>query len=190
MIDRMQFARVMGGFADRIGRALAPATAEMYYAVLTRALDTAEFVAGAEVVFGTHQFNTWPAPQQFIDAAKPPEAVALVGGELFERVLSIAANAYRPSAERESEIAALGPDAVRAYRAAGGRREFENVLESDVKWLRRTFCENYVAAVTEGGLRRSHVSLPASDTPAGQLIADTANRLTMPPLRALPKPVV
>lgn len=181
MIDRPAFARVMGVFADRIGRPLAPETAELYYAVLSADLETDEFLAGARVVFQVHRFNTWPAPQQFIDAARPPAAIALAAGELFERVLAIAANAYTPLAERTAQIAALGADVERAYRAAGGRREFENVLEADVKWLRKAFCESYQAAVIDTEARRSaHVALAAVDATARDLIDQAAEQLGIP----------
>ena len=144
MIDRLAFAKVMGGFADKIGRAVAPETAEMYFDVLGEALTTDEFLAGARIVFRSHGYNTWPSPEQFIAAAKPQTASTLTGAEAFEKVLSVT-NDPR-IADRNALILAMGPTVERAYRAAGGYREFANVLEADVKWLRKSFVEAYELA--------------------------------------------
>lgn len=164
MIDRVAFARVMGGFADRIGRALAPETAEMYFDVLASALTTDEFLAGARIVFRTHRYNTWPEPEQFIAAAKPLPVAALSGAEAFEQVLSLA-NDPR-IADRNTRIACLGPLVERAYRAAGGYREFANVLEADVKWLRRSFIEAYeMAADSAARTNDAATSLAAISAP-------------------------
>lgn len=153
MIDRTEFARAMAAFADRIGRALAPATAEAYYETLSEALTTEEFLAGARVVFRAHQFNTWPAPQQFIDAVKPPTEPKLAAAEAFERVLVAVGSIYDPPAARAARLGALGPVVDRAYRAAGGFREFASVLEKDLPFLRARFIEAYVGATTEEARR-------------------------------------
>lgn len=183
-IDRVAFARVMGGFADRIGRPLAPETADMYLDVLSEALTTEEFLAGARIVFRTHRFNTWPAPEQFVEAVKPQSAPELAAAEIFERVLAIAANAYRPYSERLAEITALSAVAARAYHAAGGRRDFETVLEADVPWLRKRFVERYEEAMDEAAKRhQAHVALAAVEPTVHALITDTANRLGMPDSR-------
>lgn len=147
MIDRVAFARVMGGFADRIGRALAPETAEMYYDVLASTLTTDEFLAGARIVFRSHVYNTWPSPQQFIDAIKPANAPALDAGELFETVLETVNRTSLPWSDRLASIMALGPVVERAYRAAGGRREMECVPLDSVPFVRRRFVEAFEHAV-------------------------------------------
>jgi hypothetical protein len=151
VIDKTTFASVMGAFADRIGRAIAPPTAELYYAELSDALTTEEFVAGARVVFRTHQFNTWPAPQQFIDAAKPKPKPDLAALEAFEKVLGImqSGGGLDGLARRLERVAALGTVVDRAYRAAGGTREFNDVLTVDVPWLRKRFVEAFTDAVAE-----------------------------------------
>lgn len=143
MIDRIAFAKVMGGFADKIGRALAPETSEMYFDVLTSALETEEFLAGARIVFRSHVYNTWPAPQQFIDAAKPKAAAALSGAEAFERVLDLTNQPQRDWSIRHAELLMLGPVVERAFRAVGGRRELDGILEADVPFARRRFLEAY-----------------------------------------------
>lgn len=146
MIDRAQFAKVMGVFADRLGRALAPATAEEYYLALSLALTTEAFVAGARVVFRTHQFNTWPAPSQFINAAKPEPEDTLLAAEAFEAALDIMGDSRVPLMTRKAQVEALGPATARAFRAAGGIREFQMVLLDQVPWLRNRFVEAYEAA--------------------------------------------
>lgn len=181
MIDRKVFAGVMGGFADRFGRALAPATADMYYDILTSELTTEEFLAGARIVFAKHPYNSWPAPQFIIDAAKPKPAPKLSGAEIFEHILSIDGNIYTPIADRLHAIMLLGPVAERAYRAVGGRREFENVLEDDAKWLRQKFLEEYEFAASHAAAEReAAVAFAALDPAAKDLIGDLATRLAQP----------
>lgn len=181
MIERESFAVVMAGFADRFGRALSPATAEMYYELLSGALSTEEFLAGARILFQHHPYNAWPPPQAFIDAVKPKAAAKLNAAEVFEHILSIDSNVYTPIDERFQKILALGPVAVRAYRAAGGRREFENVLVDDVKWLSNRFVEAFEAASAEDAAQtEARIALEAVDPAAAQLIAQTATKLGAP----------
>jgi hypothetical protein len=181
VIDRHAFAKVMGGFADKIGRALAPETSEMYYDVLSESLTTDEFLAGARIVFRTHAYNVWPPAQLFIDAIKPKEQAKLSAAEVFERVLEIAAPSGVPFADRDARIVALGPLAVRAFRAAGGRREFEDVLEADVKWIRKAFIDAYDMATTESVSERdARVALAAVDATIAPLIQSTAAALSLP----------
>ena len=139
----------MGVFADRLGRALAPATAEEYYLALSLALTTEEFVAGARVVFRTHQFNTWPAPMQFIHAAKPEPEDTLLAAEAFEHTLEIMGDSRVPLMTRKAQVEALGPATARAFRAAGGIREFQMVLLDQVPWLRNRFMDAYEAATSD-----------------------------------------
>lgn len=185
MIDRLAFARVMGGFADKIGRALAPATAEMYYDVLSSALTTEQFLAGARIVFRIHAYNTWPAAQQFIDAAKPEAAAKLTGSEAFEKVLALT-NDPRITNHAE-QVAALGPVVERAYRAAGGYREFRDVLEADVKWIRKLFVENYELAES-AALRQTDasLSLEAVDGSVMGLINRVAEQKSIPAPKVFP----
>jgi hypothetical protein len=149
VIDRLQFAKVMGVFADRLGRALAPATAEEYYLALSLALTTEEFVAGARVVFRTHQYNTWPAPIQFIRAANPLPENNLLAAEAFEAALEIMSDSRVPMLTRKAQVDALGPATARAFRAAGGVRDFQLVLLDQIPWLRNRFVEAYEAAASD-----------------------------------------
>lgn len=172
MIDPAAFAKVMGAFADKIGRPLQADTAALYYDVLSEALDSNEFLAGARVVFRNHSYNTWPAPHQFIDAVKPKGSPALDAGDAFEKLIG---------AQHPDRIAlGLGPVAMRAFRAAGGRREFTAVLESDVHWLRRRFVEAYEhAARVHDAEGQAHVALAAVDPSAVALIDDVSAKLDM-----------
>lgn len=179
MIDADVFARVMGGFADKIGRALAPETSAMYYDVLSESLDSTEFLAGARIVFRNHSYNTWPAPHQFIDAVKPKGAPALDGADAFEKLLG--------SQHPDRLALGMGPAVMRAFRAAGGKREFTAVLEQDVKWLRQRFIENYDHAVrvveAEG---QAVVALAAVDPTAKALIDELAGMKDIKHAKQLP----
>jgi hypothetical protein len=185
MIDRTVFANVFTGFADRfgLGKVLSSQTANGYYELLSEHLTTQEFLAASRLIFLTHPYNTWPSPQEFIDAVKPGDPPSLVAGEVFEKILAIDSNIYTPIPERMAAITALGPVALRAYRAAGGRRNFENALEEDVHWLRKDFVEKFEdAALFEVAEERARVALDKVDNRASQFILDVAAK------RALPSP--
>ena len=183
MIELAAFTSVMSTFADRfgMGKVLAPATATAYYEILTENLTTTEFLAAAKLLFQHHPYNAWPPPQAFIDAVKPKGSALLSAAEAFEALLVIDGNIYQPPAERYARIAALGPLAMRAYRAVGGRREFENVLEADVKYLRQRFVEAYQqAATTDAAEEAARVALDAVDERASHLITELAQAHTLP----------
>lgn len=170
MIDQGQFGLIMASFADRIGRPLATFTARMYYDVLSAELTTEEFLAAARVVFKTHAYNTWPAPQQFIAAVKPQNDPALTGAEFFELIVG------RNDPRRVAT--SLGPIALRAFEIAGGNREFSGVLECDVHFLRRRFVDAFVAASSEGEAQgQARVALANVDPKAAALIGQTAKAL-------------
>lgn len=173
MIDPVAFARVMGAFADKIGRAIAPETSAMYYDVLCESLTTEEFLAGARIVFRNHSYNTWPAPHQFIDAVKPKDAPALAAADIFEQLIG--------KQHPERIAIGMGPAVMRAFRAAGGRREFVDVLEQDVKWLRQRFVENYEhAASVHDAETQAHVALAAVEPAARELIEKLAEQKSLP----------
>ena len=187
MIERAEFAKVMGAFADRIGRALSPPTAEMYLELLGESLTTEEFLAGARIVFRAHTFNTWPAPQQFIDAVKPPTPVGLDAAEMFERVTKAVGTVYDNEGRRE-RLALLGPVAERAYRAAGGARQFLNVLEKDAPFLRKRFMEAYEGAVESAKLNGDAAAALSAGTPnpIEELLRDTTERIGQTMTKRLP----
>lgn len=173
MIDAAVFARVFGGFADKIGRALAPETSAMYYDVLSESLTSEEFLAGARIVFRNHSYNTWPAPHQFIDAVKPKGSPHLDGADAFEQLIG--------KQHPERIALGMGPAVVRAFRAAGGRREFVDVLEQDVKWLRQRFVEAYEhAATAEDAETQAHVALAAVDPTIRAIVDHIAAAKSLP----------
>lgn len=173
MIDPAVFARVMGGFADKIGRALAPETSAMYYDVLSESLTSDEFLAGARIVFRNHSYNTWPAPHQFIDAVKPKGSAALDGADLFEQLIG--------KQHPERIALGMGPAVMRAFRAAGGRREFVDCLEQDVKWLRQRFVEAYQHAdAAQDAETQAHVALAAVDPTIRAMVEQIAEAKALP----------
>lgn len=189
-MDREAFARVMGFFSDKIGRPLLPPTYDLYFETLSESLTTEEFLAGARIVFKTHQFNTWPAPQQFVDAVRPPTAHGLDAAELFEKCLRIVGHHGMVNAVKaKAEIDALGEPVARAFRAAGGFRDFVNVLETQVAFLRQRFVEAYEAAtVAEDQKARAIAALDrgALDPRVQGLVRSVADHRVIGRDRALP----
>lgn len=186
MIDRMIFAHQMGILADRIGRDLKAPTLRAYYQALSQSLTTEQFVAATTLAFRSvsGEFRTWPSPAQLIELITPVSDPRLSGPDAFERVLAITNDPRIPVDDRLNQIRELGAAAVRAFRAAGGRREFEGVLEDDVKWLRRHFLEAYSAACDGAEAERSaQLALESASVQVQQLVAATAAKLP-----AMPEP--
>jgi hypothetical protein len=71
VIDPAVFDRMMTAMSDRIGKSLGSDAGAMYYATLSQELTTEEFQRGMAGIFRDHGFNTWPAPAEIIDRAKP-----------------------------------------------------------------------------------------------------------------------
>lgn len=147
MIDRDEFSTWMGVLADRFGRALKPPTIRAYYAVLSAELTTEQFVAAAAITLRDATF--WPSPKEIVERAKPVAAPALTAAEAWVKVHDIAAGISkfgRSSSEKAQLIAELGPAALRAFHAVGGQRAWTDLLEADVKWLKKEFCDRYADA--------------------------------------------
>jgi hypothetical protein len=160
VIDKDIFAHQMGVLADRIGRPLKAPTLRMYFQSLSAELTTEQFVAATTLAFNLHdgKYRDWPSPMQLVELIRPLPGPTLDAFEAFERVLALT-NDPRTSLPRRIEaIQAIGATAVRAFRAAGGMRDFVNVLETDVVWLRRRFVEAYTAA-TETAIAERDASL-------------------------------
>ncbi len=179
MIDRESFATMMAIFAERIGRPLAPASAQMYHDILSRELTTEEFLAGARVVFRNHTINTWPAPIEFIEAVKPATLTPLVdAGMAFEKLLTFACDHYADATEVERKVREMGTVAAFAYRAAGGRAVFRDLLQTDEPFVRRRFetlyCEQAAAVARDEDAR---VALDEVDPKARTLIKKVAQAL-------------
>lgn len=188
MIDRFIFAHQMGILADRIGRDLKAPTLRAYYQALSDALTTEQFVAATTLAFRTisGDFRVWPAPAQLVEFIVPVTTPTLSAAEAFERVLAITNDPRIPVGERIPMIMELGAATVRAFRAAGGRREFENVDESQVKWLRRAFVEAYTAASESADAERTAaIALASASAQVQALVETTAEKLAMPESKRL-----
>lgn len=183
MIDRQIFAHQMGILADRIGRDLKAPTLRAYYQALKQSLTTEQFVAATTLAFRTitGDYRVWPSPAQLIELVTPVADPTLSGADAFERVLAITNDPRIPIGERVPMIQELGAATVRAFRAAGGRREFENVPEDQVKWLRRSFLEAYTAACENADAERvASLALASASAQVRALVNATADKLSMP----------
>ena len=154
MIDRQQFAVAMAAFADRIGRPLSPVTAEFYLAALDGELTTDEFMAGARIVFKRHTYNTWPSPQEFIDAIKA-KPVSVDGEKILRQIEKL--SVYLPTTGMIPPHVGkvrdeLGDDIADAYATAGAARCFsENDTTREI--ASRDFLKGLEAAVERAVIR-------------------------------------
>lgn len=189
-IDKEIFLQRMALLAGRIGRELeAPVQAE-YYRQLTAALTTQQFVAAMGLAFNTWDaaYRTWPSPAQIVEMITPVSSPSLSAAESFNRVLSIASRHPEDPGfgKRLEDIQALGATTVRAFRAAGGFRDFQNVLESDAPWLRKRFVELYVSACENSEQERTaSLALASASEQVIALVNATADKLSAPPTRKL-----
>lgn len=191
MIDKTIFANQMGLLGDRIGRQLHDATIGEYYRHLSAALTTTQFVAATTLVFHAKsaEYRNWPSPAEIIELVTPIAKPTLSALEAFERVLE-AMNDPRitPIAARE-RVQLLGSSAIRAFHAAGGRRDFWNILEDDVPWLRKRFVQAYEEASEHADAERAAtLALSAADDRVQALTAAVANARSMPATKRLPEP--
>lgn len=145
MIDKSVFANQMGLLADRVGRQLHEATLREYFRHLSNALTTEQFVAATTLVFHAKsaEYRNWPSPREIIELIIPVERPAIGSAEMFEKVLAITNDPRIPIPDQRQRVQELGATAVRAFYAAGGFRDFRDVLEVDVTWLRKRFVEIY-----------------------------------------------
>lgn len=145
MIDKQQFAQWMGILADRFNRSLAPPTQRAYYAVLSRALTTAEFTAGAERCFTRCTY--WPSPAEILEAARPTPSLELAGAEVFADMLRwIGSPTLMDEASRR-----LSAPAFRAFLAVGGPAKFRALTIADEPFVRKAFVAAFVAATRDAG---------------------------------------
>lgn len=188
MIDPQVYANQMGLVGDRIGRQLHEATLREYYRHLSAALTTEQFVAATTLVFHAKsaEYRNWPSPRELIELVTPTENPALAGAEAFERVLGITNDPRIPPHEQRQEIQRLGAAAVRAFHAAGGMRDFRNVLETDVPWLRRRFLEAYALACEHAESERAAtLALNDAETRVAALVSSVASTKAMPATKKL-----
>jgi hypothetical protein len=190
MIDREMFKQHMALIADRIGRPLAGPTQVEYYRQLSPQLTTQQFVAAATLVFNTWsaEYRVWPSPQQIVELITPVAKPALTAAEAFERVLAATNDPRYPINEQRIKVQELGATAVRAFHAAGGMRDFRNVLESDVPWLRKRFVEAYELACENADAERTAaLALNDAESRVAALVSSVASAKAMPVTKKLPE---
>lgn len=186
-IDKEIFAQQMSLLAGRIGRTLEPPVFASYYAGLSAELSTERFVAAMAIAFRSWsgEYRTWPSTKQIVELIAPVPKPSLGGLEAFEKVLALTND---PRIERPAQLEAiqnLGALTMRAFRAAGGFRDFQNVLEADVPWVRKRFVEAYQAAA-ESAIAESQatLALEEADEKTRGLIAQLARAKQMPEPRS------
>lgn len=186
MIDKEIFAQQMALLADRIGRPLAGPTQREYFRLLSGALTTEQFVAATTLAFAkwSGEYRTWPSPQELIELIAPVASPALTAAEAFEQVLAATNDPRIPIDEQRSKVQQLGAAAMRGFLAAGGMRDFRNVLESEVPWLRKRFVEAYeLACQNADAEREATLAIGDADARVAALIAKTAEQRALPQQR-------
>lgn len=190
MIDKEIFAQRMGLLAGRIGRELEAPVFREYYTQLSDMLTTQQFVAATALAFHTWsaEYRNWPSPKQLVELIAPVEEPELSAGEAFERVLAIAGRyVHSPDfAQRMADIQQLGANTVRAFRAAGGFRDFSNPLESELPWLRKRFVQAYEATCANAESEQAaQLALASASAQVEALTNATAAKLGMEPSKRL-----
>lgn len=183
MIDQEIFLQQMALLADRIGRPLAGPTQREYHRQLSEALTTQQFLAATTLAFNTWsgEFRLWPSPAQLIELVTPVAKPALSAVEAFELVLAATNDPRISIADARTRVQQLGAAAVRAFHAAGAMRDFRNVLESDVPWVRRRFVEAYEAAAENADAERAAMlALQDADARVEALIGTLAAAKQLP----------
>lgn len=188
MIDKEVFLQQMALLADRIGRTLAGPTQREYLRVLSSALSTEQFLAATTLAFSkwSGEFRAWPSPQQLIELVAPVAQPALTASEAFEVVLDVTNKPQLSHEERRRLVQELGASALRAFRAAGGLRDFDGVLESDIPWLRRRFVEAYENACEHADAERAAtLAIGDADRRVAALVGGIAAAKALPPARKI-----
>jgi hypothetical protein len=188
MIDQAIFLRQMAVLADRIGRPLAGPTQADYHRILSAELTTEQFVAATTLALRTldGKYRNWPSPQQLLELIAPVSAPTLTAEEAFEKVLEIA-NGYQVGQFTvKAKIQELGAATVRAYHAAGGWRDFANVLEADLPWLRKRFVQAYEESCKHADAdRQATLALSGAHEQVQLLTSQLAAKLAMPATKVL-----
>jgi hypothetical protein len=188
MIDKEIFLQQMALLADRIGKPLAGPTLREYHRVLSAALTTQQFLGAATLAFQTWsaEYRIWPSPQQLIELITPVAKPALAASEMFELVLAATNDPRLSITEQRHKVQSLGATAVRAFYAAGAMRDFRNVLEADVTWLRKRFVEAYEAAAEKADAERvATLALNDAEERVAGLIGNLAETRSLPAMRKL-----
>lgn len=183
MIDKEIFLQRMALLAGRIGRELEPPVQAEYFRQLNAELTTEQFYAATALAFKTWDaaYRNWPSPAQLVELIAPVPNPTLDAAEAFERVLAIWNDPRISPDDRREKTLALGASTTRAFHAAGGRRELENILEVDVKWARQRFVEAYTASCLHAEEeRQTSLALERADATVKALIEKTAEQRAMP----------
>lgn len=188
MIDEQVFAHQMGILADRIGRPLAAPTLQQYHASLSRRLSDAEFVAATTLAFDKCRW--WLTVDEFVELVHAQTPIALRANEAYNAVVRAVGSCYDRNEIRWDRLNALDAVAVRAFRATGGFRTFDNLQLTDEPFVRRRFVEAYEAAAAHAETQEAAaLALTEADPRVRELIAGTANARSLParvPQRAIP----
>jgi hypothetical protein len=185
VIDKEIFVQRIALLAGRIGRDLEGPVQAEYYVQLSAALTTEQFHAATAIAFHSWnaEYRNWPSPAQLIEYVVPVTKPSLSAAEAFDKVLKIASRhpASAGFATREQDIQLLGATTARAFRAAGGFREFTNALESDVPWLRKRFVELFEASCESAERdRAANLAIASANARVAALMGSVADKLTMP----------
>ncbi len=176
MIDRELFAQEMALLGDRFGRSLASPTLKRYYEELSSVMDSASFAAATGIAFRTAKF--WPSPAELMASVTRKSAPTLSAHEAFSKFLSSISNRYESQVDRMEKVKLIGPAAVRAVRAVGGLRAFEDMLTKDEPFVRQRFVECYeLASESEQHNEGIDDALAAGDKRVAALVAKTAKSL-------------
>ena len=188
MIDQEIFLQQMALLADRIGKPLAGPTQREYHRQLSVELTTQQFLAATTLAFNTWsaEYRVWPSPRQLIEFVIPVPKPALSGAEMFERVLSATNDPRVTPNEARLAVQSLGAAVMRGFVAAGGMRDFRNVLEVDIPWLRKRFVEAYELACQNADAEQQAVlALGDADARVAALTSGVAQIRAMPNTKRL-----
>lgn len=184
MIDKEVFAQRMALLAGRIGRELEPPVLREYYLDLSARLTTEQFFAASALAFKQWDgaFRVWPSPDQLVELIIPVTSPSLSALEAFEECV----RAHRwpvwtprptPDTARE-KIMLMGAAVFRAYKAAGGWREFAEPIERDLPFLRKRFVEAYEDATTNAeASQAAALALAAANEQVSALVSGVAQTI-------------
>lgn len=179
-LDQELFKQQMNLLADRIGRELAGPTQVEYWRQLERELTNEQFLAAMMLLIRTWkgEYRTWPSPQQIVEMIRPVAAPTLSAAEAFELVLDLTNKPDVPLNERRTNVQLLGAAPFRAFRAAGGLRDFANILEADIQWVRKRFIQAYQDACEHAeSEQQMALALNDAEVRVQQLVSGLANSM-------------
>lgn len=134
MIDKEIFIQEMSLLSERFNRELSKPVFARYYAVLSSAMSTAEFITACNRIFNYSTF--YPSPAEFLKSARGSieDRAQLEWMELVDAQM------------QGKTFAGLSDAGKRAYRALGGAWAFKS---TDISYLKRDFIAAFQAAEWE-----------------------------------------